>query len=110
MPGERALNCEIGTYFSIGTAQPLTIIAGPCQIETLEHCLMIAEFVKELCARHGFNYIFKASYDKANRTSAASKRGPGVQEGLKILRAVKNKLSIPVLSDVHSPNEAEQAG
>jgi 2-dehydro-3-deoxyphosphooctonate aldolase (KDO 8-P synthase) len=79
----------------------LFLIAGPCVIESEEHALRMAEIIKGVARALGFPFIFKASYDKANRTSIRSFRGPGIKEGLRILRKIKHELSIPVLTDVH---------
>jgi len=84
----------------------LFIIAGPCVIESRELCLTIGAKVKSICDKLGIDYIFKASFDKANRSSNASFRGPGIHEGLKILDSVKKELDVPVLTDIH---ESEQA-
>lgn len=85
------------------------IIAGPCVIENEEITLYTAERLKEICGRVGLPFLFKSSYDKANRTSLSSFRGPGIDRGLKILSEVKSRLEIPVLSDVHSVNEVADA-
>jgi 2-dehydro-3-deoxyphosphooctonate aldolase (KDO 8-P synthase) len=79
----------------------LFLIAGPCVIESEEHAMRMAEIIKGVARALGFPFIFKASYDKANRTSIRSFRGPGIKEGLRILKRIKNDLSIPVLTDVH---------
>lgn len=79
----------------------LTLLGGPCVAETPELCLEVASFLKDLCAHLDVNYIFKASFDKANRSSRGSKRGPGLMGGLRILDMVKNKLNIPIVTDVH---------
>ena len=84
----------------------LFIIAGPCVIESRELCLTVGSRVKSICDKLGIDYIFKASFDKANRSSNASFRGPGVDAGLKILDTVKRELGVPVLTDIH---ESEQA-
>lgn len=86
----------------VGNAQPLTIIAGPCQLESADHAQMIAGRMKEACAQAGAQYVFKASFDKANRTSLTGVRGPGIEEGLEILKGVKDTLGVPVLTDVHT--------
>ncbi|MFV1951086.1 MAG: 3-deoxy-8-phosphooctulonate synthase [Nitrospinota bacterium] len=91
------------------TKDGLTIIAGPCVIETKEMVFETAQRLKEICQKLQLPFIFKSSYDKANRTSVKSYRGPGSEEGLKILEDVKNRLSVPVLTDVHSPEEAVRA-
>jgi 2-dehydro-3-deoxyphosphooctonate aldolase (KDO 8-P synthase) len=86
---------------TVSNAAPLTIIAGPCQLESLDHAQMIAGTMKEACAAAGAQFIFKASYDKANRTSLSGKRGLGMEAGLKVLEAVKKGLDVPVLTDIH---------
>ncbi|KQB12994.1 3-deoxy-8-phosphooctulonate synthase [Rhodobacter capsulatus] len=85
---------------------PLTVIAGPCQLESLPHALMIAEVMAEACAAAGAQFVFKGSFDKANRTSLKGKRGVGLDAGLAILDTVRAKLGCPVLTDIH---DAEQA-
>lgn len=85
-----------------GNDRPLTVIAGPCQLESADHAQMIAGRMAELCARAGAQFVFKASFDKANRTSLSGKRGVGIDAGLKILQDVKAKLGCPVLTDIHS--------
>jgi 2-dehydro-3-deoxyphosphooctonate aldolase (KDO 8-P synthase) len=92
----------------IGSGLPV-IIAGPCVIETAEHTVKMAEKINRICSDNGFDHIFKVSYDKANRTSHESYRGPGIKEGLTIIEKIKNKLNIPVLVDVHTPKEAKAA-
>jgi len=84
---------------------PLLIIAGPCVIENEDVTLYTAEKLKEICAAIGLSLVFKSSYDKANRTSLSSFRGPGIDRGLRILSDIRNKLRIPVLSDVHTIDE-----
>ncbi|MFT4552757.1 MAG: 2-dehydro-3-deoxyphosphooctonate aldolase (KDO 8-P synthase) [Chlamydiales bacterium] len=96
--------------FVIGRGQPLAVICGPCVIEGEDHCLSAAETLKEIFSKFDINFIFKASYDKANRSSISSYRGPGLDEGLRILERVKKELEVPVLTDVHSPAEAAAAG
>ncbi|MEL6550097.1 MAG: 3-deoxy-8-phosphooctulonate synthase [Pseudomonadota bacterium] len=86
----------------------LTVIAGPCQLESLDHAQMIAGRMSEACGAVGAGYVFKASYDKANRTSLSGKRGLGIDEGLKVLEAVKS-MGMPVLTDIHSPEQCAQA-
>jgi len=95
--------------FAVGRGQPLFLVAGPCVIESRDLCLRVAEAMKETCARLGIPYIFKASYDKANRTSARSFRGPGLEKGLRILEEVRRRLDVPLLSDVHLPEQCEPA-
>ncbi len=96
--------------FRVGPGQPLMLIAGPCVIESTEHCLRVGEFAREVCARLGVNYVFKASFDKANRSSAAGFRGPGLDAGLQTLAAVRERLGVLVLSDIHEPSQAAPAG
>lgn len=91
--------------FFIGKGQPLCIIAGPCVIEGESHTLFCAERLAEMAQRLGVNFIFKACYDKANRSSIHSFRGPGIDEGLRILDKVRSELGVPVISDVHTPEE-----
>lgn len=91
--------------FAIG-GERLTIIAGPCLAESLDLCLQVAERMRTLCDERGFNYIFKASFDKANRTSASSERGSGIDEGLSILQRVGSQLQVPTTTDVHLPDQA----
>ncbi|QDI03720.1 3-deoxy-8-phosphooctulonate synthase [Xanthomonas cerealis pv. cerealis] len=87
--------------FDVGLDQPLFLIAGPCVIESMQLQLDVAGKLKEITARLGINFIFKSSFDKANRTSGTSFRGPGLEEGLKVLEAVKRQIGVPVLTDVH---------
>ncbi len=94
---------------SIGNGRPLVLVAGPCVIEDREDCLRLARRLKSIAQSLDIPYIFKASYDKANRTSHHSYRGPGLKKGLDILKEVKETIGVPVLSDVHSPEEAEKA-
>lgn len=94
---------------SIGNDAPLTIIAGPCQLESVDHAQMIAGVMKEACAAAGAQYVFKASYDKANRTSLAGKRGLGIDAGLKALSEVRKSIDVSVLTDVHSESQCALA-
>jgi len=93
----------------IGAGLPLVVIAGPCVIESKESALRHAAALKEKADRAGVPYIFKSSYDKANRSSAKSFRGPGLEKGLKILAEVKAKIGVPVLTDVHAEDEIAAA-
>ena len=86
---------------TLGGGGPLFVIAGPCVIQDLDTCLLAGSAARAACQARGLPYIFKASFDKANRTSAESYRGPGIDEGLSILAAVRSKLDVPVLTDVH---------
>ncbi|HEV7775441.1 MAG TPA: 3-deoxy-8-phosphooctulonate synthase [Luteibacter sp.] len=87
--------------FEVGLDQPLFLIAGPCVIESMQLQLDTAGTLKEITSRLGINFIFKSSFDKANRSSDKSFRGPGLEEGLKVLAAVKSQIGVPVLTDVH---------
>ena len=91
----------------ISNRRSLTLISGPCQLESLEHAMMIAEKLIEICAHHDINFVFKSSFDKANRTSHLSKRGVGIEEGLQIFQKLKESLKISVLTDVHTPEQCE---
>ncbi len=93
----------------IGGSQPLILIAGPCVIESEAHAMMIAEKVAGIAAHARVPFIFKASYDKANRSSVQSYRGLGLVEGLRILGKIKNKLSVPILTDIHEVSQAAVA-
>jgi 2-dehydro-3-deoxyphosphooctonate aldolase (KDO 8-P synthase) len=93
---------------TIGNDRPLLVIAGPCQLESLDHAQMIAGTMAEACAAAGAQYVFKASYDKANRTSLKGRRGLGIDEGLKVLAAIR-AMGLPVLTDVHDANQARAA-
>lgn len=86
---------------AIGGANPIAFITGPCQLESLDHARMMAEKIAEACAPTGTQFIFKASYDKANRSSISTQRGLGMEEGLKILGQIKEEFGVPVLTDVH---------
>ena len=100
---------EIATGVRIGPDLPPVLIAGPCVIESQDHCLKMARSIRAEAESRGIPYIFKASYDKANRTSVRSFRGPGLQEGLRILQTVKTEIGVPVLSDVHEVSQVEPA-
>lgn len=91
--------------FDIGPDKPFFLIAGPCTVESLELCLDVAGQMKEICLRLGIPYVFKASYDKANRSSGTSARGPGVEGGLRILAEVRRQIGVPVLTDVHTEED-----
>lgn len=92
-----------------GLGKPLLLIAGPCVIEDYDTSIKIASFLKKLTDKTNTPFIFKASYDKANRTSAESFRGPGKEEGLKILQRIKDELGVKIISDVHAPDEVKNA-
>ena len=93
---------------TVGNNRPLMVIAGPCQLESLDHAQMIAGTMAEACAKAGAQYVFKASYDKANRTSLKGKRGLGLEGGLKVLEAVR-AMGMPVLTDIHDADQARAA-
>ena len=93
----------------LGAGNPLFLIAGPCVIESEAHALLMAEKVAKIAADAGVPYIFKASYDKANRSSLKAFRGPGLKEGLRILRKIKSELKLPILTDIHDVSQAEPA-
>ena len=95
--------------FHIGEGHALAFVAGPCVIESEDHCLYCAQTLKEIFSHHWMNFIFKASYDKANRSSIDTYRGPGLQEGLRILQKVKENFDLPIITDVHTPEEARAA-
>ncbi len=97
---------SITDRIKVGGGQPLLLLSGPCVIESEELCLEIARHLQALCAELGINYVFKASFDKANRTSVKSFRGPGLARGLEILKTVKETVNVPVITDIH---EAAQA-
>jgi 2-dehydro-3-deoxyphosphooctonate aldolase (KDO 8-P synthase) len=92
-----------------GGGAPLLLIAGPCVIESEAHALGLAHAVRDIARRAGVQYVFKASFDKANRTSAASFRGPGLEEGLRVLAKIRADAGVPVLTDIHEPAHAERA-
>ena len=94
----------------IGNDRPLTVIAGPCQLESEDDAQMIAGRMKEASAAAGAEYVFKASYDKANRTSLSGKRGLGIDQGLKVLESVARANHVPVLTDVHTEEQCAIAG
>lgn len=93
----------------LGGGNPLFLIAGPCVIETEKHARMMAEKVAKIASDAAIPYIFKASFDKANRSSLKAFRGPGLVEGLRILGKIKSDLSLPVLTDIHEPSQAKPA-
>jgi len=98
-----------GTPLLVGNGQPLLLIAGPCALESPELARTVAATMRDLCARLKISYVFKASFDKANRTSLSSYRGPGLTEGLATLAAIRRDLGVPVLSDIHDVSQVEAA-
>ncbi len=93
---------------SVGNGNPLVLIAGPCVLETEEIALKIAERVKPICDSYKLPFIFKSSFDKANRTSSGSYRGPGLEKGLEMLANVKSRTDLPILTDIHEPSQARE--
>ncbi len=94
---------------AVGGMNPIALITGPCQLESLDHARMMAERIAQACAPTGTRFIFKASYDKANRSSLGSERGLGMEEGLRILHAIRTEFGCPVLTDVHLPDHCAPA-
>jgi 2-dehydro-3-deoxyphosphooctonate aldolase (KDO 8-P synthase) len=97
-------------WYTLGPGHPLVLIAGPCVLESQDHALRLATQIASLARRLDLPYVFKASFDKANRSSGHSFRGPGLDAGLAMLRRVKSELGVPVLSDIHEAAQAEPAG
>ena len=91
---------------TIGGGHPLVLIGGPCVIESEAHAVELGSAIAEITRRRGVPYVFKASFDKANRTSLHSFRGPGLEEGLRILAEVKARVGVPILTDIHEPRQA----
>jgi 2-dehydro-3-deoxyphosphooctonate aldolase (KDO 8-P synthase) len=98
-----------GDEIKVGSGQPLLLIAGPCALESEELARRVAGEMQEICGRLGISYVFKASFDKANRTSLDSYRGPGLDEGLSILSKIREELQVPVISDVHDVSQVAPA-
>ena len=94
---------------TLGGGKGLFLLAGPCVIEGYDRTLAIGRRAKEICEKVGIPYVFKASFDKANRSSYSSFRGPGLVEGLEILKAIKEELQVPVVSDIHDITQIEPA-
>ncbi len=101
-------NGEIALGVNLSRNKPL-ILAGPCMLESLELGIKVGTYLKDLCHKHDLSYVFKTSYDKANRTSSAGVRGPGIKAGLAWLKEIKNILNVPILVDVHSAPQALEA-
>ncbi|MFL2785299.1 MAG: 3-deoxy-8-phosphooctulonate synthase [Paracoccaceae bacterium] len=93
----------------IGENNPIAFITGPCQLENRNHAMMMADKISNLCAKNGAQFIFKASYDKANRSSISSARGIGMDEGLRILQDISREFSCPVITDVHEASQCQPA-
>ncbi len=94
---------------AIGGQNPIALITGPCQLESLDHARMMAEAISEACGPTGTRFIFKASYDKANRSSISTQRGLGMEKGLEILGRIKEEFGVPVLTDVHDASQCASA-
>ena len=97
---------QINDSLKIGSGNPLTLLGGPCVIESEEFTLKMAAGIKQVCDRLGINFVFKSSFDKANRTSINSFRGYPIEEGLKILQKVKDEIGVPTVTDIHLPQQA----
>jgi len=108
VPPEAVRRISAGAV-EMGGGSPLVLIAGPCVIESSAHALMIAERLAKIAQRVGIPLIFKASYDKANRTSLKSFRGPGLEEGLRVLSTIKKEVGVPILTDIHDVAQASAA-
>lgn len=106
--GHTMRNFEIVPGLQVGGKAPLLVMAGPCVAESLEICREVAGTAQAICRELGLSYIFKASFDKANRTSIDAFRGPGEREGLKILSAIKEEFGVPVITDVHEPEQCAE--
>jgi 2-dehydro-3-deoxyphosphooctonate aldolase (KDO 8-P synthase) len=100
---------KIGKNIVLANDNPFVVIAGPCVIESEKHALTLAASLKKITSELKIPFIFKASYDKANRSSGYSYRGPGIEEGLKILAKIKKELNLPVITDVHTEDQAAKA-
>ncbi len=101
---------RVGAGVTLGSAEPLVLIAGPCVVESRDFTVDLAGRLHEICKALALPFVFKASYDKANRSSLQSIRGPGIDGGLEILADVRRTIGIPVTTDVHLPEEAREAG
>lgn len=95
--------------FEIGGGNPLVLMAGPCVLEEPERCLYIGRTIRDITRRLGIPYIFKASFDKANRSSFNGFRGPGLEKGLALLKTIKEELGVPIVTDIHTEAQAEPA-
>ncbi|HCB93312.1 MAG TPA: 3-deoxy-8-phosphooctulonate synthase [Selenomonas sp.] len=93
--------------FQIGGGEPLALMAGPCVLESMDRCLLIGRTIKDIAQRLGIPYVFKASFDKANRSSYHSFRGPGMEKGLEMLKHIKEELQVPIVTDIHESYQAK---
>ncbi len=104
-----SIGSPAGENLTVGSNNKLLLIGGPCALESYDLAMEIASTTLEICTRLDIAYVFKASFDKANRTSLSSYRGPGLEEGLEILASIRSSLNVPVISDIHEPSQAAQA-
>lgn len=104
---EAVRGLKIGNKFTVGENNRFMLIAGPCAIESEEMSLRVAKKIKAICDKLGINYVFKSSFDKANRSSISSFRSVGMEEGLRILQKVKDEVGVPVITDIHESYQAE---
>ncbi len=95
--------------FQVSNNNPLTLIAGPCQIESKDHAVECADYISQICHKLKINYIYKSSFDKANRTSIKGVRGIGIERSLRIFEEIKKRFNCPVLTDVHTPEQCVEA-
>jgi 2-dehydro-3-deoxyphosphooctonate aldolase (KDO 8-P synthase) len=100
---------NIKDYFEVGPGRPFLLIAGPCVLESEAMALEVAGTLKEICDRLGMSYVFKASFDKANRTSLESYRGPGMVKGLAVMARVRETIGVPIISDIHDVDQVKPA-
>jgi 2-dehydro-3-deoxyphosphooctonate aldolase (KDO 8-P synthase) len=101
--------CTIGSRVTVAQSRPLTIIAGPCVLESIELGMEIGTTIRDACVRLGLQYVFKASFDKANRSSIRSPRGPGLEKGLEWIATIGQRLNVPTTTDIHEPSQAMHA-
>lgn len=106
---EVAINRPGGQPILVGSGHPLLLIGGPCALESEELARTVASRMRDICSRLGISYVFKASFDKANRTSLSSYRGPGLKDGLAILARIREELQVPVISDIHDISQVDAA-
>ena len=104
-----SVDCPDGSTIEVGSDRPLLLIAGPCVLESEELGLEVAATMRKICADLKISYVFKASFDKANRTSISSFRGPGLKRGLASMGRIRQELGVPVISDIHEPDQARAA-
>lgn len=104
-----SVDTPTGTPLVVGSGQPLLLIGGPCALESEELARVVAGTMQEICARLGISYVFKASFDKANRTSLSSYRGPGLEDGLATLGKIRREFQVPVISDIHDITQVAAA-